>query len=629
MKLTSIDAEAVLEGMPIGFTHLDADFRYLAVNAEVERWAGLPREKMLGRTVLEAFPSLEGSPLDRALQMARRTRERQRSVTRFPDTGQWYEARIVPQEDGTFHLFVTEGEPSDQLSAEMSRLRESFHRERRLYETVLSGTPDFAYVWSLDYKFLYANASLLGLYGVTAEQCIGHGFRDVGYPEWHASMHEREIDEVARTGRPLRGKIPFYGKGGGGIYDYIFVPVFGPDGTVEAVGGLTRDVTDLDRTTQALQDAHRRKDEFLATLAHELRNPLSPLLTGLELIEQSPASDGARRARALMKRQLKHIVHLVDDLLDLSRVSRGAIELRKSRHDLRALVTNAVETVRPLIGTQGHELTLDLGDAPLMVEGDETRLTQVLSNLLGNAAKYTPREGAIRVTTRMEQGQAVVVVKDDGIGIAEDDLTRVFEMFTQVKNGRDVAHGGLGIGLHLVRRLVEMHRGTVEVRSEGLGKGSAFTVRLPLSATGDAESSMESAPSPVRQRRVLIVDDNVDAAFLLSLMLKNRGHDVHATYGAKEALDLAATFRPEVIFLDIGMPELDGYEACRRLRQMDAVKHAYIVALTGWGQEEDRRLAREAGFDGHLVKPATSERIDEMLAQAPERIGSAMAETTT
>jgi PAS domain S-box-containing protein len=616
----SCDAALALQHMPIGFTHLDRNFRYLAVNAEAERTANRAKETFLGQTVTEAFPSLRESPLEQALLRARTSGAPQRAYTHFADTGKWYDARIVPQKDGTFHLFVIEGQDGDGMAAEIGALRQALGRERRLYETVLGGTPDFAYVWSLDYKFLYANASLLRLYGVTADRCIGYGFRDVGYPEWHAAMHEREIDEVARTGQPLRGKIPFYAKGGGGIYDYIFVPVFGPDGQVEAVGGLTRDVTDLERTTQALQQADQRKDEFLATLAHELRNPLAPLMTGLRLLDLAP--ERATTTREMMQRQLHQLVHLVDDLLDLSRVSRGAIELRSGRHDLRAIVSAAAETARPAIDERGHRLILQLGPVPLPVDGDDTRLTQVFTNMLNNATKYMANGGTITVEGDAADGLAMITVTDTGVGIKEEDLQRVFEMFTQVRNSVETLPSGLGIGLHLVRRLVEMHRGTVEVRSEGLGKGSAFTVRLPLANAASAEASRNLSPVVVRARRVLIVDDNVDAAFSLSILLKKKGHEVHATFGAMEALDLARTFRPEVIFMDIGMPQLNGYEACRILRQMDAVKHAYIVALTGWGHDGDRRRARAAGFDAHLVKPASPEQIDETLAQAPERIGA-------
>jgi CheY-like chemotaxis protein len=323
---------------------------------------------------------------------------------------------------------------------------------------------------------------------------------------------------------------------------------------------------------------------------------------------------------------LNHMVHLVDDLLDLSRVSRGAFELRKARLDLRDVIAAAIEVIRPELDRRAHRLSVQLGEEALCVEGDDTRLTQVFSNLLSNATKFTPPGGTIVVTGAIETSRAVITVSDSGIGIEEDDLPRVFEMFTQVKNEIAPVQGGLGIGLHLVRRLVEMHQGTAAAFSGGLGKGSAFTVRLPLADGTPTEAARDGPPVSARARRVLIVDDNVDAAFMLSLLLKNKGHDAHATYGAMEALDLARTFRPEVIFMDIGMPNLNGYEACRLLRQMEAVKHAYIVALTGWGQDNDRRLAREAGFDAHIVKPASPERLDEVLAQAPERIGAPLVE---
>jgi CheY-like chemotaxis protein len=400
--------------------------------------------------------------------------------------------------------------------------------------------------------------------------------------------------------------------------------VLGPDGQVEAVGGLTRDVTDIERTTNALKEADRRKDEFLATLAHELRNPLAPLVTGLSLMKGAVTDQAHAEVLNSMERQLHHMVHMVDDLLDLSRVSRGAFELRRGRHDLRQVLLQTVESSRSLLEKDSHRLLWHVPDRELPVMGDATRLSQIFSNLLHNASKFTRRGGTITVEASVDDRKIRVAVTDTGIGIGEEDLTRVFEMFSQVVPYGEM-QGGLGIGLHVAKRLVEMHGGTIAASSAGSGHGSTFTVTLPLSTETPAEAPIVVSGKVFRARRVMIVDDNVDAAFTLSLLLKHKGHDVHATNGAKEALDLARTFRPEVIFLDIGMPELDGYEACRRIRQMDAVKHAYVVALTGWGQDRDRRRAIEAGFDAHLVKPVDPDRIDALLADMPERIGMPMA----
>lgn len=605
--------------LPFAAISIDANQRITFVNEHGEQLANTSRADLLGRVLSEVIPPLANAQvaatLARVPQMSAGAGERINIRYAGNDLDVW----IEPDTNGGGSLYVTT-RPAQSESKQISTMRETFDRELRLYETVLGGTPDFAYIWSLNYKFLYANASLLTLYGLPAEKVIGYGFRDVGYPEWHASMHEREIDEVVRTRKPLRGKIPFYAKGGGGIYDYIFVPVLGPDGEVEAVGGITRDVTELDRAGEALKEADRRKDEFLATLAHELRNPLAPLLTGLRLVQDQHDVETSSNALATMERHLKHVVHLVDDLMDLSRVSRGAIELQYGRHDLRRVLQDALEIAQPLLQQRKHNLVWRVPDQELAVEGDDTRLGQVFSNLLSNAAKYTAVGGTVTVDATIDDEQVVVRVTDTGVGISEEDLPRVFEMFAQVKNPVDQSQGGLGIGLHVVRRLVTMHGGAIDVDSAGLGTGSTFTVTLPISHAAQRSNSPTPKPVIVRPRRVMIVDDNVDAAFLLSLLLKKKGHEVHATYGALDALDLARTFRPEVIFLDIGMPDLDGYEACRRIRQMDGVGHAYIVALTGWGQEDDRRKAREAGFDAHLVKPCDPERIDELLAEMPERL---------
>ncbi|MEO8589487.1 MAG: PAS domain-containing protein [Flavobacteriales bacterium] len=615
-RVLELDQAQVLDQLPVGLVTIDSDLRYTYANMEAERFAGMPRNEFVGRVIYEVFPALRGGPLEEAFTHTMTTREVSRFTLPFAPHDTWYELVAHPAADGGIVVFFHDSKRRVLQEAEVAALREQRDSTRRLYETALANTPDFVYVWGRDHKFRYANQALLDLYGVTAEECIGHGFREVGYPEWHALMHEREIDEVVRTGKPLRGTIPFYGKGGGGIYDYIFVPVFGPDGEVEAVAGTTRDVTELDRANQALKDTDRRKDEFLATLAHELRNPLAPMRSGLDLLGMENDENTRQRTVAMMERQLGQMVHLVDDLLDLSRVSRGVIELRPEPTSVNAMVELALETSRPLIERYGHTLVLELpkDDPPLL--GDRTRLAQVFSNLLNNAAKYTEPGGRIALKAERKSEEVIVSVTDSGIGIEQHELGRVFDMFTRLSRGGTDTRGGLGIGLHIVKRLVEMHGGRIEVASEGALRGSTFSVTLPITAAKDQVGPMRPTTGVAKSHRILIVDDNVDAAFTLSVMLKNKGHQVHATYGGQEALDIAGTFRPEFIFMDIGMPGLDGYEACKRLRAMPALRDTRIVALTGWGQEKDRQLAREAGFNDHLVKPVPLSVIEATLMHA-------------
>jgi PAS domain S-box-containing protein len=376
-----------------------------------------------------------------------------------------------------------------------------------------------------------------------------------------------------------------------------------------------------------LKDADRRKDEFLATLAHELRNPLAPIRNSLQVLKM-PVADRQLidHSRQIMERQLGHLVRLVDDLLDVSRVMRGKIELRKERIDLIGIVAHALETAQPTIDSQGHQLELTLPGQPLEVEADAMRLAQVISNLLSNAAKYTPRGGRIWLCAERENGHAVLRVRDNGLGIAPEMLGRVFDLFVQVDNSVARAQGGLGIGLTLVRSLLEMHGGHVTVRSDGLGQGSEFTVRLPLAAGSMSKPSspLEDLPKSGTKacpRRVLIVDDNVDAAKSLATLLRLGGHQTAVAHDGACALVAAREQRPEIIFLDIGMPGMDGYDVARQLRQEPALDGTLLVALTGWGQQEDRRRSAEAGFDVHLVKPIDMSALDSVFGHA--RLASA------
>ena len=367
-----------------------------------------------------------------------------------------------------------------------------------------------------------------------------------------------------------------------------------------------------------LEEADHRKDEFLAMLAHELRNPLAPLRNALHIVRQRGPDRRAvtRHALDLMDRQVGHLVRLVDDLLDVSRITRGKVELRKEAIDLAEAATRAVESARPLIDARRHRLTYEGPPAPVRVEADPVRLTQVIGNLLTNAAKYTDEGGRITLTVGWEAGEAVVRVRDTGVGIAPEMLPRVFDLFTQVERTLDRAQGGLGIGLTLVRSLVELHGGSVQAFSGGVGAGSEFVVRLP--ARADAEDrGRETRPgvaAPVTPRRILVVDDNLDSAETLAQLLQLSGHQARTAHNGPGALAAAGAFRPEVVLLDIGLPGMDGYEVARRLRAGPGGEKMLLVAQTGYGQEEDRCRSRQAGFDAHLVKPVDPGALQALLA---------------
>jgi PAS domain S-box-containing protein len=394
-------------------------------------------------------------------------------------------------------------------------------------------------------------------------------------------------------------------------------PWFAEDGEYAGMVGVVFDIDDRKRAEQALEEASRRKDQFLATLAHELRNPLAPISNALQvwpLLEHKP--EEAERLRGMMGRQVRQMVRLIDDLLDVSRITRGKIELRTERLDLRTVLGAAIEAQRPFLDAHAHALHVDLPGEPLVIDADAGRLVQVFGNLLHNAGKYTAPGGRIRLAARRQAQQVHVTVSDNGAGIPVDMLASIFEMFTQVDQSLGRTHGGLGIGLTLVKTLVELHGGTVEASSRGAGSGSEFTVCLPAAAHGDDASLPPAvdgrALSPLPVHRVLVVDDVQSSADTFALMLAGLGQQAHVVYGGAPALEAVADFRPDIAFVDIAMPGLDGYEVARRVRAMQG-RPPVLVALTGYGQEEDRQRALAAGFDRHLVKPASLAALHRLL----------------
>ncbi len=799
--------------------------------------------------------------------------EDQRNRLALQDLNRRLEEEVAERRRAESELAAAKGR-SEVALEEVTRASE---QRRRLYETFLSNTPDLAYVFDLEHRFIYANAVLLQMWGRTWDEAIGKNCLELGYPDWHAEMHGREIEQVKATGKPIKGTVPFNGTFGRRMYEYIFVPLIGPDGEVEAVAGTTRDVTEREQAEEAiarneqrfrslieastqvvwhcgpdgsmeadsptwraftgqsyeewrgfgwvdavhpddraaslaqwqrcvqegrvyeaeqrvraadgawrwtaaravpivgqdgairewvgtttdihdrrqaeldrqrfvslaersedfigmagldlrpfflnqaavrlvgadsyeealatkvedfffpedrafirddflprvardghaeteirmrhfrsgapiwmictayvirdaggapegyatvsrniterklaeerlrqatvdLQDANQRKTRFLATLAHELRNPLAPLRTGLDLMQLPGASPEALgRARAMMDRQLRQMVHLIDDLMDIARIDSGKIELKRQRVALRTIVTTAIEGVMPMVEAAGHALAVELPDEPLWLDADPTRLAQVLANLLTNACKYTPGGGRIALSARRDGNDAVIAVQDSGIGIPPDALESVFEMFSQVSQNIGRAQGGLGIGLALVRSLVQMHGGTIAAGSAGAGQGSTFTLRLPLASLATAPAERAAAQAPALAAAgglpILVADDNVDAATMLAAVLTARGHRVTLAHDGEAALAQARAGSYALLILDVGMPGLSGYEVARAVRAMPHLDGALLAAHTGWGAEHDRSEALAAGFDAHLTKPAGLDEIDALLAR--------------
>ena len=398
----------------------------------------------------------------------------------------------------------------------------------------------------------------------------------------------------------------------------------------EVTGGINMlvDITErkalefeLRSNATQLADADRRKDEFVAILAHELRHPLPPIRHATQLLKQPGGSaESIQLAATMLERQVDHMVRLVDDLLDASRVSRGQIQLRRGRIELSSAVHHAVEAAQPLYARMQRKLSVTLPSAPLYVEGDPVRLAQVIGNLLHNACKFSELGGVVGLHATREDDQAVIRVHDTGIGLSAEQRPRIFDLFTQIDTSLERSVGGLGIGLTLVKHLVALHAGTVEVRSPGLGQGCEFVVRLPLLEETAAAASLpppRAAPGSVVPRRILVVDDNRDAAISLAMLLRLDGHEVHLSHDGKAAVEAAANLRPDLMLLDIGLPKLNGYEVCRQVRTQPWSAGMTLVALTGWGQEEDRRKSTAAGFNGHMVKPVDLDSLSILLASLP------------
>ncbi len=504
--------------------------------------------------------------------------------------------------------------------------RKRAEAERQKFVTLVENSTDFIGMCDVEGVPFFVNRAGLRMVGLDGiEQARRTPVRDFFFPEDQHRIMDEFFPSVLKKGHgETEVKFRHFQTGEARWMAYKVLTLTDAAGQPVAFATVSQDVTERRRMEDELRqlaanlsDADRRKDEFLATLAHELRNPLAPIRNALQIMQLSPDPEVHEQSRSLMQRQLDQIVRLVDDLLDVSRISTGKLVLRKERVELRSVVNGAVETSRPLIERMGHRLTVTLPEQKLTVDADPTRLGQVFCNLLNNAAKYSDRGGHVRLTAERQGGDVLVSVNDTGVGIAADHLPGIFQMFSQVEGTLERSQDGLGIGLTLVKRLVELHGGRIEARSEGPGKGSEFVVRLPLVAEASgplAPAATGEPPAPESSLRILIVDDNRDSADSLGMLLRIMGNDIRTAYDGQQGVDLAGEFRPDVLLLDIGLPKLNGFEACRRIREQPWGQRMTVIAVTGWGQDGDRQRTHEAGFDYHMVKPVDPQAVMKLLA---------------
>jgi PAS domain S-box-containing protein len=547
-------------------------------------------------------------------------------VRRNDGVWRWLVVRGVPfrdEQDGDTRVAGTIVDVTEQKEAELA-LRESEERFRLLADAA----PVSIWISGTDKLRTWFNKSWLDFVGRSMEQELGYG--------WAESIHAGDLDRCLKvyvgsfdTRQPFA--IEYRLRRHDGEYRWMLdhgIPGYGPAGEFAGYIGSCIDITDRKHSEEDLREADRRKDEFLATLAHELRNPLAPVQNAVEILRlKGPRTPEVQWARDVIDRQMQQMARLIDDLMDVSRITRNRLELRKERVDLGKVLRAAVETSQAVIDRSGQQLDFAPAREPIVLDADLMRLAQVFSNLLSNAAKFSDRGSRISLAAERQGAEAVVSVRDTGIGIPEEMLPHIFESFTQVDRSLERAHGGLGIGLMLVKRLLEMHGGSIEARSDGPGKGSEFIARLPISEGRARQASKaddtkagemlpkENPPSPAgfKRCRILVADDNRDAAASLSMMLEIMGYETRSAYDGLQALEAADQFRPAVALLDIGMPKTNGYDVARHIRQQPWGKDIVLMAVTGWGQEADKKRTIEAGFDHHLVKPVNPSVLAKLL----------------
>ncbi|HET9252295.1 MAG TPA: PAS domain-containing protein [Candidatus Eisenbacteria bacterium] len=620
LRAAELQLRSITDAVPALVSYIDRDRRYRLVNQTYETWLGVPRDEIVGRPVREVLGETAWKVVGPKMEAAFAGEHvHYEAHVEYKNGTRWIDASYVPHRDATGSIVGIVVMVSD-ATGRKEREREVQIVTRRLQMvTDLMSAPVTS--CGRDLRYRWVSRPYADWIGRAPEEIVGRRIEEI--------LGREALEEIRpHVERVLNGEkvtfeaqAPFRGLGPRWIHA-VYTPTRDEAGRVDGWIAVVLDIHERKEVETSLQLADRKKDEFLATLAHELRNPLAPIRHAVEILRsQSPADAEVAWARDIIDRQAAHMARLLDDLLDTSRVSHGKLKLWLKPMDLGSAIEEAVEGTRVTIEKRGQQLSVGLTRDPLPVLADRTRLVQIFMNLLSNAAKYTPAEGAIFVSARREESFIVADVRDTGIGIDADHLPHLFEMFSQPAPALERSETGLGIGLALVRALVEMHGGSISATSEGRDQGSTFTVRFPLAqaAVVEPEPAVRSdgADHPVRGRKVLIVDDLKDSADSLELLLRSAGHETWTAYDGTSAIEMAGRIRPDVVLLDVGLPGMNGYEVCRRIRAESWGRTMKIVAVTGWGTEEDRRQGAEAGFDRHLVKPIDPAVVRQLLIETP------------
>jgi PAS domain S-box-containing protein len=610
------------------------DWRYLDANSNSVRLLERPYDQLIGSLMSEVIPKRFPSVFALCAQVLR-----ERAPLRYEHEieGRNYQMCLFPV--GTDVIVSTGSDITDRAAAtrEVERQLEADRAEKEWLAAVLDSMTEEVYFADPSGRYTYANPAARREFGLddvsgrrVADVIAGlEVLREDGTPRpieqappLRALKGEIIRDEEQRVRTPRTGELRHR--------QVSSAPVRNANGDIIGSVSVVHDITERKRTEEALRrreqelrEADRHKDQFIAVLAHELRNPLVPIRNGIELLKNAASRpDLLESVRPMMERQIAHMVRLIDDLLDVARISADKIELRREHVAVSAVLTSAVEATRAALEGANLELTVDVAEPDAVLHADPTRLSQVIANVLQNAAKFTPPGGRVRVTSHRDAhdaSQVVIRIADTGIGIAPDQLPRVFNLFAQSATHLRGHQGGLGIGLAIARRLVEMHGGNIVAHSEGENRGSEFVITLPVvDARADMDGAHALAQSALAGLRVLIVDDNHDAADSMALLVQLEGAETRVVYAAEPALELIESFDPQVVLLDIGMPVVDGYEACRRIRARHGRRHA-LIAVSGWGQDGDKKLAEAAGFDSHLTKPAEPEALHQLVRALAER----------
>lgn len=614
----------IADTAPVKLWITDANGRCTFLSKGWYDFTGMNPEAALGLGWTETIHPDDRAQATRGFAWANETRsdyELDYRVRRFDGEYRWVldrgQPRFGPRGEFLGHIGSIV-DIHERTQAEVS-LRESEER----FRTLADNMSQLSWMADDEGRLIWFNRRWYEFTGSSEKRSVNWGWVKFLHPS-HRRAVIKKIQHSWDTGEAWEDTFPLRDRNG--EYHWFLsraLPIRDETGKITRWFGTHTDVTAQREAEEALREANRRKNEFLATLAHELRNPLAPLRNGLEIMQLAGTdAEAIKQARDMMQRQLDHMVRLIDDLLDLSRISRGRIRLHKRRVLLADVIGQAIEISRPKIEAQALDFYIKMPAEDCLVYADPTRLSQIFANLLNNSAKFTPPGGTVWLEVEIHDETATVVVRDNGLGIAPDLLPEVFEMFAQGERSLESPQGGLGVGLSLVKGLVELHGGTVTASSEGVGKGSMFTVQLPImKEAAPTPSKKKVAPAGTRSgHHVLVVDDNPDSAASMATMLELLGNETRTAHDGVQALAEAATFRPDVILLDIGMPKLNGYEVARRIRQEEWGKDMTLVALTGWGQDEDRRRSREAGFDHHLVKPADLADVQDVLqGRTPKR----------